>query len=142
MAKQIFSGISVKAAAITGTIIGFLCWLLVIPFSFSGYGMIGYFGGYGMMNGYTGYMMGGVSHNATFGYMMNGVFHPYSETGYRPTVDVFHSYSIASAIIDIVLGALAGLAIALVYNWALKLDKRWKNERSRMWNGSRRELQV
>ena len=123
-AKQTFSGISVKAAAITGAVIGFLCWLLVIPFSFYGYGMMGYFGGYGMMNGYTGYMIGGVFHNATFGYMMNGVFYPYNGTGYYPTGDLFHAYSIASAIIDIVLGALAGLAIALVYDWALKLDKR------------------
>ncbi len=124
MSKQTFSGISVKAAAITGAVIGFLCWLLVIPFSFSGYGMMGYPGGYGMMNGYTGYMMGGVFHNATFGYMTNGVFYPYNGIGYYPTGYVFHSYSIASVIIDIVLGVLAGLAIALVYNWALKLDKR------------------
>ena len=51
MAKQTFSGISVKAAAITGAVIGFICWLLVIPFSFSGYGMMSYFDGYGMMNG-------------------------------------------------------------------------------------------
>ncbi len=111
MAKQTFSEISVKAAAITGAVIGFLCWLLFISFSFSGYGTVGYFGGYGMMNGYT-------------GYMMNGIFYPYNGTGYYPNGDVFHSYGIASVIIDIVLGALAGLAIALVYNWALKLDKR------------------
>ena len=113
-----------KAAAITGAVIGFLCWLLVIPFSFSGYGMMGYFGGYGMMNGYTSYMIGGAFHNATFGYMMNGVFYPYNGTGYYPTWGIFHAYSLVSAIIDIVLGALAGFAIALVYDWALKLDKR------------------
>ncbi len=113
-----------KAAAITGAVIGFLCWLLVIPFSFYGYGMMGYFGGYGMMNGYTGYMIGGVFHNATFGYMMNGVFYPYNGTGYYPTWGIFHAYGLVSAIIDIVLGALAGFAIALVYDWALKLDKR------------------
>ncbi|MDE1860211.1 MAG: hypothetical protein KGH72_00660 [Candidatus Micrarchaeota archaeon] len=121
MAKQTFPVINVKAAAITGAVIGFLCWLLVIPLGFSGYGMMGYFGGYGTMNyRYMGYMMGGVFHNATFGYMMNGVFYPYNATGYYPTGDIFHSYSFASVIIDIVLGALAGLAIALVYNWALK----------------------
>ena len=124
MAKQTFSEISVKAAAITGAVIGFLCWLLFISFSFSGYGTVGYFGGYGMMNGYTGYMVGSVFHNATFGYMMNGIFYPYNGTEHYPNGDVFHSYGIASVIIDIVLGALAGLAIALVYNLALKLDKR------------------
>ena len=65
-----------------------------------------------MMNyGYTGYMMG-------------GVFHPYNGTGYYLPGGIFHSYSFASVIIDIVLGALAGLIIALVYNWALKLDRR------------------
>ena len=120
MAKRTFSGISLKAAIVTGAIVGFLCWLLVIPYSFSGYGMMGYYGGYGMMNyRTTGYMMGNVFHNATFGYMMNGQFYPYNGTGYYPTT-VFHSYSIASIIIDIVVGALAGLAIAVVYNWALK----------------------
>lgn len=77
-----------------------------------------------MMNKYTGYVMGGVFHNATFGYMMNGVFYSYNITGYYPNEDVFHSYRIASMIIDIVLGALAGLAIALVYNLTLKLNKR------------------
>ncbi len=125
MAKQTFSGINAKAAAITGAVIGLFCWLLVILFSFSGYGMMGYLGGYGMMNyRYMGYMTGGVFHNATFGYMMNGVFYPYNGTGHYSNGDVFHSYSIASVITDIVLGALAGLAIALIYNWALKLDKR------------------
>ena len=124
MAKQTFSEISVKAAVITGAVIGFLCWLSFISFSFSGYGTVGYFGRYGMMNGYTGYMMGGVFHNVTFGYMMNGIFYPYNGTGYYPNEDVFHSHGVASVTIDIVLGALAGLAIALVYDWTLKLDKR------------------
>ena len=120
MAKQTFSGISLKAATITGAIVGFLCWLLVIPYSFSGYGMTGYYGGYGMMNyGTMGYMMGNVFHNATFVYMMNGQFYPYNRTGYYPAT-VFHSYSIVSIIIDIVVGALAGFVIAAVYNWALK----------------------
>ncbi len=77
-----------------------------------------------MSYGYTSYMMGGVFHNATFGYMTNGVFHPYNGTGYYLPGGIFHSYSFASVIIDIVLGALAGLIIALVYNWALKLDRR------------------
>jgi hypothetical protein len=111
MAKQTFSRISVKAAAITGAVIGLLCWLLAIPFSFSGYWMVGYFGRYNMMNEYT-------------SYMMNGIFYPYNGIGYYPTGDISHSYSIASVIIDIVLGTLAGLVIAPVYNWSLKLDKR------------------
>lgn len=77
-----------------------------------------------MINGYTGYMMGSVFHNATLGYLMNGIFYPYNGTRYYPNGDVFYSYGIGSVIIDVVLGALVGLAIALVYNLALKLDKR------------------
>ncbi len=39
MAKTGFSEINVRAATITGTVIGFLCWLLVIPLSLSSYMM-------------------------------------------------------------------------------------------------------
>lgn len=46
MAKN-FSEINLKAAAITGAIFGFLCWLLVIPYSYSGYGAIGAMMGFG-----------------------------------------------------------------------------------------------
>lgn len=38
MAKT-FAEINVKTAAITGAVLGFLCWLLVIPYSYSGYGL-------------------------------------------------------------------------------------------------------
>lgn len=53
MARQAFSEINVKAAAIAGAVVGFLCWLLSLPFGYEGYGMMGYGGGYGMgmMNG-------------------------------------------------------------------------------------------
>ncbi len=37
-----FSEINVKAATITGAILGLLCWLLVVPYGFVGYGMMGY----------------------------------------------------------------------------------------------------
>ena len=39
MVKTRFSEINVKAATITGAIIGFLCWLLVVLLSFSSYMM-------------------------------------------------------------------------------------------------------
>ncbi len=78
--KMNFSQINVKAAAITGAVIGFLCWLLVIPYGFSGYGLMGN-------------MMG----------------------------DIFHSYSAISVVLDIIIGAILGAAIGIVYNWALKL---------------------
>ena len=48
MAKSNFSGINVRAATITGSVIGFLFWLFMVPW----YGMMG-FNTYGMM----GYMM-------------------------------------------------------------------------------------
>lgn len=126
MTKQTFSCINVKAAAITGAIVGFLCWLLVIPYGFSGYGAMSYMMRYGGYANYVsmGYMMGNYPHNSnvTFGYMMNGVFHPYNGTGYYMTMDVFHNYSLTSVVIDILLGALAGIAIAVIYNWALKVE--------------------
>ncbi len=90
MAKSNFSEINVKAAAITGAIVGFLCWLLVIPFSFSGYGMMGYVTG-------------------TLG------------TGIYPVTDVFHNYSVFSIVVDITISAILFAAVALIYNWALKL---------------------
>ncbi len=126
MAKQNFPEINVKAAVVTGSVLGFICWLLVIPYSYSGYGLIGYMmGGYGGYTNYSpaGYMMGNYAHysNATFGYMMNGVFHTYDGTGYYPVMDIFHNYSPLSILLDILLGAVAGVLIAWVYNWALKL---------------------
>lgn len=36
---MVFSQINVKAAAITGAIIGFLCWLFFAPFGMMGYMM-------------------------------------------------------------------------------------------------------
>ncbi len=47
-----FSKINVKAAAVTGAVLGFLCWLLIIPFGFMGYGgmMTGF---WGIFHGYT-----------------------------------------------------------------------------------------
>ena len=50
MAKSNYSRINVRAATITGAIIGFLFWLFMVPW----YGMMG-FNTYGAM----GYMMGG-----------------------------------------------------------------------------------
>lgn len=49
MAKISYSEINVKAATITGAVIGFLAWLIMFPW----YTMTG-FGSYGVM----GYMMG------------------------------------------------------------------------------------
>ena len=92
MAKT-FSEINVKAATITGAILGFLCWLLVIPYSYSGYGLMGYMMGYGS----------NVVTNGT--YMM----------------DIFHNYSPLSILVDIVLGVIIGAIIAIIYNWTLKL---------------------
>ena len=88
MAKTNYSEINVKAAAITGGAVGFLCWLLIIPQGSSGYtyGMMGYIAGYG-----TG-MMGG-----------------------------FGSYGLLSIILDVALGAMLGIVIALVYNWAITM---------------------
>ena len=86
MVKINYSGINVKAAAITGGVVGFLCWLLIIPQGSSGYmyGMMGYITGYG-----TG-MAGG-----------------------------FGSLVLLSMILDVALGAMLGIVIALVYNWAI-----------------------
>lgn len=36
-------------------------------------------------------------------------------------IDIFHNYSVFSVFLDIVLGAIAGAVIGLIYNWALKL---------------------
>ena len=88
MGKVNYSGINAKAAAITGGVVGFLCWLLIMPYSSSGYT-------YGMMGYVTGYGTG----------MMN----------------LSHSYSPLSIILDIVLGAIFGAVIALIYNWVLEL---------------------
>ena len=88
MAKVNYSGINVKAAAITGGAVGFFCWLLIIPQGSYGYmySMMGYITGYG-----TG-MMGG-----------------------------FGSYGLLLIILDVALGAMLGIVIALVYNWAITM---------------------
>lgn len=108
MAKT-FSEINVKAAAITGAILGFLCWLLVIPYSYSGYGLMGYMMGYGP------YYVNGTYMSHMMGYGSNVV---YSATY---MMDIFHNYSPLTILLDVALGALAGTAIGVVYNWALKL---------------------
>jgi Na+/melibiose symporter-like transporter len=50
MPKANFSEINVKAAIITGAIIGFLAWLVMVPWygvtGFSRFGMMGYMIGY------------------------------------------------------------------------------------------------
>lgn len=87
MAKQIFSEINVKAAAITGTILGFLCWLLALPFWFYGYGMIS----------------------------------AYSTRISHVTTGMAYGLGIISLVSSIIIGAVAGILIAVIYNWALKL---------------------
>ena len=59
MAKNNFSGINVKAAAITGAIIGFLGGLFMVPW----YGMMGFntYGAMGYMMGYAGSVVGPLS---------------------------------------------------------------------------------
>ena len=47
MAKTNYPEINLKAAAITGGVLGLLCWLLIIPYSSSVYNMMGYIVGYG-----------------------------------------------------------------------------------------------
>ncbi|MDE1823845.1 MAG: hypothetical protein KGI00_01915 [Candidatus Micrarchaeota archaeon] len=114
MAKA-FSEINVKAAAITGAVIGFLCWLLVIPYSFPGYGMMGPASGnypyYGGMMGYP--------------YNGSGAAYPYyyGMMGYMSNMmgGAFHNYSAGSILLDVILGAVAGALIGILYNWLLKL---------------------
>ena len=36
-------------------------------------------------------------------------------------MDVFHNYSPLTILLDVVLEALAGAAIGVIYNWALKI---------------------
>lgn len=60
MAKNNYSEINVKAATITGAIIGVLCWLFMIPW----YGMMGvnaYYGTMGYMMGYANSVVGPLS---------------------------------------------------------------------------------
>ncbi len=81
-----FSQINTKAAAITGAVFGFIMWLFVMPFGFSGMGT----GYYGMM----GYMIGYAS---------------YPGLGFL------------SVIFGVIIGAIGGAIIAVVYNWSLTL---------------------
>ncbi len=59
MAKNNFSEINVKAAAITGAVIGFLYWLFMVPW----YGMMGSntYGTMGYMMGYANSVIGPLS---------------------------------------------------------------------------------
>ena len=60
MAKSNYSRINVRAATITGGLIGFLFWLFMVPW----YGMVGFNThgamGYGM-GGYAGFVVGSLS---------------------------------------------------------------------------------
>lgn len=86
MSKTNFSEINAKAAAVTGAVVGALCWVL-------GFG-VGFLGtpAYGFMGGMMGYYVGGYG-GIAFLYLITLV----------------------------VLSALLGAAIGLVYNWALEL---------------------
>ncbi|MDE1804199.1 MAG: hypothetical protein KGH59_00220 [Candidatus Micrarchaeota archaeon] len=59
-----FSMISVKAAAITGAVLGFLCLLLMLPFGMAGYGSYGMMGysylGFGLGSLVVGALVGAV----------------------------------------------------------------------------------
>ena len=73
--KHSFSEINVKAATITGTILGFLCWVAgTVVYSLTGYG-----------------------------------------------ASVFHGYSLFPAALGVVLGAIGGAALGIIYNWTLKI---------------------
>lgn len=85
-----------------------LCWLLVIPYSYSGYGLMGY------MMGYGGYVINGTYIGNTMRYGTNVAYNG------AYMMDIFHNYSPLSTVLDIALGAVAGVVIAWVYNWALK----------------------
>ena len=78
----VFSQINIKAAAITGAALGFLCGLFAI-------GMVGMMGrnysGFAMMGGAYSYMGG------------------------------------LTAIYGLIIGAVMGTVISIVYNWALSL---------------------
>lgn len=86
-----FAEINVKAAALAGAAVGFLSWLFGIGFGFAGMPM------YGFMTT----MMGG--------YNMMGYYYGYA------------SFAVVYFIALIVIGALLGAVVSLVYNWVLKL---------------------
>lgn len=86
MVKNIFSEINVKAATVTGAVIGLLCWLFGFGIGFGNMPM------YGFVNGMMGYYMMGYS-----------------------------SYVALYFLALVVVGAVIGFAIAIVYNWTLKL---------------------
>lgn len=82
MAKINYSEINVKAATITGALVGFLCWVFGSLIGFTNISMYGFVGYY--MIGYAG-------------------------------------FAVLYLIFLIVIGAIIGLLIAMIYNWALKL---------------------
>jgi len=45
-----YSEISAKAAAVTGAVLSLFCWLFLVPYGFTGYGMMGYMIGYSSYN--------------------------------------------------------------------------------------------
>ncbi|MDE1833644.1 MAG: hypothetical protein KGH58_04470 [Candidatus Micrarchaeota archaeon] len=94
MAAGRFSEISIRAAAITGAVLGFLCWLLVMP-----YGALSGGAHYGIM----GYMMGYYGGTATY-----------------PSAAIGGIWAL-SVLFGAIGGAIAGAVLAVVYNWALKL---------------------
>ncbi len=92
MTKSNYSGISMRAATITGGLIGFLFWLFMVllygTMGFNTYGALGY-----MMGGYAGSVVGWPL------YIMIAII----------------------LIIAIISGAIAGAVIGWIYNWAITL---------------------
>lgn len=81
-----FSQINVKAATITGGVVGFLCWLFGLGIGFNSMPI------YGFMSSMMSYYMMGYS-----------------------------NFAILYLITLIVVGAILGGIIAIVYNWSLTL---------------------
>lgn len=86
MVKVNYSAINVKAATITGAVVGFIFWIFGLAMGFTSMPM------YGFMNGMMGYYM----------------------AGYAGFVGLYF-------LSLIIIGAIIGLLIAVIYNWALKL---------------------